>query len=74
MTKRSYICEAPVTATILRKVIDPNVKRRITIDDCVTNHHLLTKRQQQRCLRLLDGNGKKRNRHEPQIELGAVSE
>jgi len=59
MTKRSYICEAPVTATVLRT----DAKQRITIDDCVTNHHLLTRRQQQRCLRLLDGNGKKRNRH-----------
>lgn len=70
MTKRSYICEAPVTATVLRT----DAKRRITIDDCVTNHHLLTRRQQQRCLRLLDGNGKKRNRHESQIEPAAVSE
>lgn len=74
MTKRSYICEAPVTATVLRKVVQTDAKRRITIDDCVTNHHLLTRRQQQRCLRLLDGNGQKRNRHVSQIEPAAVSE
>lgn len=74
MTKRSYICEAAVTDTVLRKVIDTNVKQKITIDDCVTNHHLLTRRQQQRCLRLLNGNGKKRNRHVSQIEPAAVSE
>lgn len=55
MEKRPFICETKAMASVVLKVVDKKVKRKVTIDDCISNPELLTKKQKRKCLKLLDG-------------------
>ncbi|CAH1134718.1 unnamed protein product [Ceutorhynchus assimilis] len=55
MEKRPFICEAKAVASVVLKVLDKKFKRKITIDECISNTELLTPKQKRKCLKMLDG-------------------
>ncbi|KAL1496952.1 hypothetical protein ABEB36_007996 [Hypothenemus hampei] len=59
--KHPFICESPIEASVILKIIDKKVKRRITIDECISNSAKLTKKQKRKCLKLLNDNDNPNN-------------
>ncbi|XP_066152585.1 uncharacterized protein [Euwallacea fornicatus] len=65
MERRPFICEAQAVASVLLSFSDKKAKRRITVDECVSNHYKLTKKQRRKCMKLLHGNDKSGRSNEP---------
>ncbi|KAH0998610.1 hypothetical protein HUJ05_010926 [Dendroctonus ponderosae] len=63
MERRPFICETKSIASVVLHVVDKKVKKKITIDECISNSATLTNKQRRKCLKLLEGDAKNTNQN-----------